>query len=103
FARRFTVTRDDSADFPVWVVEPRSGASGPTLFHLHGGAYSYSPSAFHLRWLCRLSAATGARVVLPEYPLSPRHTWRDSHEAMVALVTRYAEESAASGERLVLS
>ncbi|WP_110180503.1 alpha/beta hydrolase [Nocardioides solisilvae] len=109
FPRRFAVCRDDSAGYPTHVVTPRGGAAesagagGLTLLHVHGGGYSYPLDPFHLRWLCRLSAATGARLVLPDHPLSPRHTWRDSHAATVALATRYAEGAAAAGGRLVLS
>ena len=27
--------------------------------------------------------AIGARVVMPDYPLAPEHTWKDSHDALV--------------------
>lgn len=33
----------------------------------------------------RLARALGARVVLPDYPLAPEHSWRDSFEAMTNL------------------
>ena len=34
----------------------------------------------------------GARVVMPDYPLAPEHTWRDSHDAVVELAARWASE-----------
>ena len=34
----------------------------------------------------------GARIVMPDYPLAPEHTWRDSHDDLVALATRLATE-----------
>ena len=40
--------------------------------------------AFHVRYATRLADAIGARVVMPDYPLAPEHTWRDSHDALVA-------------------
>ena len=39
--------------------------------------------AFHVRYATRLASALGARVVMPDYPLAPEHTWRDSHDALV--------------------
>ena len=48
-----------------------------------------------MRYAARLASALGARVVVPDYPLTPEHTWRDSHEALVALVQRYAEDGVA--------
>ena len=36
--------------------------------------------------------AIGARVVLPDYPLAPEHSWRDSHDAIAGLAARWAAE-----------
>ena len=47
---------------------------------------------FQVRYAVRLADATGARVVLPDYPLAPEHTWRDSYEALVALTARWCEQ-----------
>ena len=37
-----------------------------------------------MRYAARLAEALHARVVLPDYPLAPEHTWRDSFEPLVA-------------------
>jgi len=107
FTRRFAVERDDSAGFPSWVVTPRARAAGTspglTVLYLHGGGYAFGLDPFHLRWVCRLARATGARIVLPDYPLAPEHTWRDSHEALVGLAGRYAVQAAEGGGELVLA
>ena len=31
--------------------------------------------------------------MLPDYPLAPEHTWRDSHDAVADLATRWASDS----------
>ena len=50
-------------------------------------------TAFQVRYITRLAArASGARVVLPDYPLAPEHSWRDSHEPIVELAARWAAE-----------
>ena len=49
-------------------------------------------SAWQVRYAARLAAQIGARVVMPDYPLAPEHSWRDSHDALVALATRLAAE-----------
>ena len=39
-------------------------------------AASWPPiDAFHVRYATRLADAIGARVVMPDYPLAPEHTW----------------------------
>lgn len=44
----------------------------------------------HVRYAARLADALGVRVLLPDYPLAPEHTWRDSLEPLVELATRWA-------------
>ena len=41
-----------------------------------------------MRYAARLASALDARVVMPDYPLAPEHTWRDSHEAWSRVIER---------------
>lgn len=45
----------------------------------------------HVRYATRLADAIGARVVMPDYPLAPEHTWSDSHAPWVDLTTSTPE------------
>ncbi|WP_248580084.1 alpha/beta hydrolase [Nocardioides sp. InS609-2] len=92
FGRRFSVVRDDSAGFPTYVITPRHVRPTRTLFYVHGGAYNAPIDAFHVRYATLLARAVGARVVMPDYPLAPEHTWRDSFDAMTTSAARWAEE-----------
>ena len=51
-----------------------------TIYYVHGGGYMAPTDPFHVRYATRLADAVGARIVLPDYPLAPEHTWRDSYE-----------------------
>ena len=83
FSRRWRVeTRD--LGFASYVLEPLRRPATRTLYYVHGGAFMAPIDAFHVRYATRLARAIGARVVLPDYPLAPEHTWRDSHDALVA-------------------
>jgi len=99
FHRRFSVVREEVGSgggaFPAYVVTPRPGtAGGPgrTLFYLHGGGYMAPIDPFQVRYITRLATALDARVVMPDYPLAPEHSWRDSHDAVVDLAARWAAE-----------
>ena len=92
FARRFSVVRDDSAGFPAYVVTPRHVRPTRTIFYVHGGGFMAPIDKFHVRYATRLARALGARVVLPDYPLTPEHTWRDSFEQITRLAARWAEQ-----------
>ena len=100
FERRFSVVTEQlegpAGPFPSYVITPRGpqGRRGPsrTLVYLHGGGFMGPIDQFQVRYAVRLADATGARVVLPDYPLAPEHTWRDSYEALVALTARWCEQ-----------
>jgi len=90
FHRRFSLATEDLAGFPVHVLAPRRVGPTRTVVHLHGGAFMAPIDPFHVRYAARLAGALGARVVLPDHPLVPEHTWRDSHDPLTDLVARWA-------------
>ena len=47
---------------------------------------------FHIRYAARLATSLRARIVMPDYPLAPEHTWRDSLEPMTDLAERWCKE-----------
>lgn len=90
-AKRWDATVADLG-FPCHVLTPRHRRPRRTLYYVHGGGYMAPIDAFHVRYATRLADAIGARVVLPDYPLAPEHTWRDSHDALVEDAARWAAE-----------
>jgi monoterpene epsilon-lactone hydrolase len=91
FAKDWDVTVADIG-FPSHVLTPRRRRVHRTLYYVHGGAFMAPIDAVHVRYATRLADAVGARVVMPDYPLAPEHTWRDSHDALVADAARWADE-----------
>lgn len=78
--------------FPAYVVTRRTGSWSRTIVHLHGGSFTATAAPQQWKYAAKLAARTDARVVFPAYPLAPEFTWRDSHEALVGLVTSLLEE-----------
>lgn len=103
FGRRFSVVTEvltgPAGEFPSYVVTPRGTDPQRTVVYLHGGGYVAPTDPFHVRYVTRLATDLAARVVLPDYPLAPEHTWRDSHRPIADLVARWATDS----EELVLA
>ena len=91
FGKDWDVTVADIG-FPSHVLTPRRRRVHRTLYYVHGGAFMAPIDAVHVRYATRLAYAVGARVVMPDYPLAPEHTWRDSHDALVADAARWADE-----------
>ena len=99
FERRYSVVTEEVAGFPVHVITPRHLDPHRTLFYVHGGGFMAPVDPYHVRYATRLASSLDARVVLPDYPLAPEHSWRDSHAPLVDLVARWAADS----PRLVLA
>ena len=81
--------------FPVYAVTPPGATPGRTVLYLHGGGYVSGADRLHWRYAARLARTLHARVVVPLYPLAPEHTWRDSHEELIALYERVCATSPA--------
>ncbi len=60
---------------------------------MHGGGFVAPIDPYQVRYAARMASGLGARVVMPDYPLTPEHTWADSHEPIVDLVTRQLQSS----------
>jgi acetyl esterase/lipase len=92
FHRRFALVEEDAGGFPSYVMTPRSRDVQRTVVYAHGGGYMAPIDPFHVRYAARLAEALSARVVLPDYPLAPEHTWRDSFAPMTDLAERWSKE-----------
>ena len=93
FGRRFSVVTEELGGFPVHVITPRHLDPERTVLFLHGGGYMAPADPFHLVYAARLATTLRARIVLPDYPLAPEHTWRDSFEPLTDLAARWAADS----------
>lgn len=91
FSRRWSVVTED-VGFASYVVTRRGHRPRRTIFYVHGGGFVAPIDPFHLRYATRLARRLDARVVMPDYPLTPGHTWKDSHDVLVEHAARWAEE-----------
>lgn len=88
-----TVAEVDGHGLRVFDLRPPGPGPDRTVLYLHGGGFVADLDPFHWRYAARLAVATGARVVLPAYPLTPTHTWRDAHPPLLGLFEQLAVES----------
>lgn len=66
----------------VWTLLPKSALSSPVVLFLHGGAYYANITRMHWRLIEQLALSTGARFIVPDYPLAPEHTCIDTYQFM---------------------
>ncbi|HET6938568.1 MAG TPA: alpha/beta hydrolase, partial [Nocardioides sp.] len=93
FHRRYSVVQEDlPAGFPSYTLTRRGTVPSCTVVYLHGGGFVAPIDPFQVRYAARLASGLRARVVMPDYPLTPEHTWRDAHGPIVELVERLLHE-----------
>lgn len=56
----------------------------PVIFYVHGGGYVNQAVSFTYRAVDRIATASGARVVMPIYPLAPKATYADAYPKVLA-------------------
>lgn len=99
FDKRFRVTEERlTGGFPSYTLTERGATPDRVVVYVHGGAFVAPVDPFQVKYAARLATALDARVVIPDYPLTPEHTWRDSHEDIVRVIQRATETS----ERVVV-
>lgn len=79
--------------FPVHVLRTKGSSPQRSVLYLHGGGYVEHADRVHWKLVVTLAERLDARIVFPVYPLAPAHSWRDSHEQMLALFEQVAIES----------
>ncbi len=94
FHRHYAVVEEElPGGVPAYVISPRrTSPPGRTLLYLHGGGFVAPIDPFQVRYAMRLAGRIGARVVMPDYPLAPEHTWEDGFGAVTDLAVRWASE-----------
>jgi epsilon-lactone hydrolase len=97
--RSFDVERRTAHGLPVFELRPAGARPDRTVLYVHGGGFVSGLDGRHWAYAARLARGLGVRVVLPRYPLTPRHTWRDS---LLPLVTLFDELAAQSSGGVVL-
>lgn len=64
----------------VWTITPKTDPKPLVIFYLHGGAYISSISKPHWKMLEEMAAKTGSVIVVPDYPLAPKHTYLEAYD-----------------------
>ena len=69
-------------------------SSNYIVFYIHGGGYQHDFSAFHWKFIKKLTDQTDAAVIAPAYHLIPFGTCQDAFDLIVPLYRKYADKKA---------
>lgn len=77
----------------VFILTPKNEQkSEKVILYLHGGSYVAETSSNHWRFLDKLVKDTNATIILPDYPLTPKYTYKDVFTMITPLYKEIIEE-----------
>ena len=70
----------------VFVITPKEGeVSNTRILYFHGGSYMAEMSDYHWNFIRKLTLDTKAEVIIPDYPLTPKYTYKDVYNMVEPL------------------
>jgi epsilon-lactone hydrolase len=82
---QFHIRTESIGGYLYYVVSPKTSKSNRVIIYIHGGAYVGPMAEFQWNLVEGLAERTGAQLIVPNYPLAPKHDWRDAYAMMVQL------------------
>lgn len=77
----------------VFRVTPKEGAKNDTvIFYLHGGSYVAEMTQNHWDFIQAIVNDTGASVILPDYPLTPKYHYQDVFEMIIPVYEKLLQK-----------
>lgn len=83
----YVVKEEKFAGRRVFIISPKENKKkiNKYIFYLHGGAYVMEATYKHWQFLEDIVDETGMTLILPDYPLAPKYTYRDVFEMVTPL------------------
>ena len=76
----------------VWTISPIDSKSDLIILYFHGGAYMGNILTEHWRLIEKLISKTSAAIVVPDYPLTPEASYKETYDFIEGLFTRLIAE-----------
>lgn len=77
----------------VYEIENKNGLNpDASIIYLHGGAYIGGITRRHINVLYKFLKDTKMKIILPDYPLAPKHTFADVFDLLEKVCAEYEEE-----------
>jgi acetyl esterase/lipase len=70
--KKFLVETEEIFGRNIWTLKPKQNGSDQVILFVHGGAYIYNIFKQHWQFLEQLLNKTGAKIIVPDYPLAPQ-------------------------------
>ncbi len=72
----------------MWTITPKNDKKPSVILYLHGGSYINNIAKEHWKMLEEIAAKTGSVIVVPDYPLAPKYTYREAYDLVEKVYER---------------
>lgn len=70
----------------VFIITPKEETTNPLkILYFHGGSYVAEASKDHWNFIQKIVETTKATIIMPDYPLTPKHNYKDVFEMVEPL------------------
>lgn len=77
----------------IFIITPKNAEKSDTqILYFHGGSYVAEATKQHWEFIEQIVNDTGATVILPDYPLTPKYTYKDVFKMVVPLYKEIIEK-----------
>ncbi|MBN2761615.1 MAG: alpha/beta hydrolase fold domain-containing protein [Bacteroidales bacterium] len=90
--KRFNIQEAEQDTRKIWTISPVDGKSDLIILYFHGGAYMSSIIQGHWSLMEKLISKSGATTVVPDYPLAPETSCKETYDFIEDLFTRLITE-----------
>lgn len=87
----------------IFIVTPKEKEqTNKIILYFHGGAYMAEATKQHWKFIEDIVKDTGATVIMPDYPLTPKHNYKDVFNMVVPLYKEIEEKIDNSKEFIIM-
>ena len=70
----------------IFIITPKEETTNPLkILYFHGGSYVAEASKDHWNFIKKIVETTKATLIMPDYPLTPKHNYKDVFEMVESL------------------
>lgn len=67
----------------IYTLKPENKNQNKYILYFHGGAYMAAMEQYHWEFLEKVIEQTGYTVIVPDYPLAPKYTYKDVFDMVI--------------------
>ncbi|PTU33110.1 alpha/beta hydrolase [Stenotrophobium rhamnosiphilum] len=90
--KQFDIRTESIGGYLYYIVSPKNSKPDRAIIYIHGGAYVGPMADFQWNLVKGLAERTGAQLIVPNYPLAPKHDWKDAYAMMAQLYDRLIQQ-----------